>query len=141
MPETKETILARGWLWEEKVPGIFGKENIKIEDIPDSIEDVNDDVFKMIFKCIDCSINYNIASNEFTFYQKEKIPLPRRCPECRHKKRFVIRLPRRLWDGKCKCEKQNHGHSGKCEIEFETSYAPDRPEKVYCESCYNKEIY
>src|ERR1035437_1788933 len=26
MPETKETILVRGWQWEEKVPGIFGSE-------------------------------------------------------------------------------------------------------------------
>ena len=28
-----------------------------------------------------------------------------------------------------------------CKKEFETSYAPDRPEIVYCESCYNKEVY
>ena len=28
-----------------------------------------------------------------------------------------------------------------CENEFETAYAPEREEKVYCESCYNKEIY
>lgn len=24
--------------------------------------------------------------------------------------------------------------------EFETSYAPDRTEKIYCESCYLKEV-
>jgi len=28
-----------------------------------------------------------------------------------------------------------------CPNEFETSYAPDRPEIIYCESCYNKEVY
>jgi len=28
-----------------------------------------------------------------------------------------------------------------CTNEFETPYAPDRPEIVYCEECYNKEIY
>ena len=28
-----------------------------------------------------------------------------------------------------------------CDNEFETSYAPERPEIIYCESCYNKEVY
>ena len=27
-----------------------------------------------------------------------------------------------------------------CKNEFETSYAPDRPEIVYCEQCYNEEV-
>ncbi len=141
MPLTKEETLARGWQWEEKVPGIFGKENIKTEDIPDSIEDVDNEVFSMIFKCLDCTKNYNLTQNEFTFYQREKIPLPRRCPECRYKKRFAIRLPRKLWKRVCMCDKTNHDHNGKCQIEFETSYAPERLEIVYCESCYNKEVY
>ena len=39
------------------------------------------------------------------------------------------------------CDKTNHDHNGKCQIEFETSYAPERLEIVYCESCYNQEIY
>ena len=141
MPLTKEETLARGWQWEDKVPGIFGRENIKTEDIPDSIESVGDEVFSMIFKCMDCTKNYNITPNEFTFYQREKIPLPRSCPECRYKKRFAIRLPRKLWHRECMCDKEKHEHKGKCGVAFETSYAPDRPEIVYCEQCYNKEVY
>ena len=133
MPLTKEEVLSRGWQWEDKVPGIFGKENIDIEDVPDTIEEMNEEVFKKIFKCIDCTKNYNIILNEFIFYQREKIPLPRRCPECRYKKRFEIRGPRKIWHRKCM--KEN------CSNEFETSYAPDRPEIVYCENCYNKEVY
>ena len=133
MPLNKEEILSRGWQWEDKIPGVFGKENIKIEDIPDSIEEVNSKVLQNIFKCIDCNVNYNIIPNEFTFYQREKIPLPRRCPECRYKKRFLIRLPRKLWHRKC----MKKG----CQNEFETSYNSERLEKIYCESCYNKEVY
>ncbi|MBI5220855.1 MAG: hypothetical protein HY978_03420 [Candidatus Liptonbacteria bacterium] len=34
-----------------------------------------------------------------------------------------------------------HFHGAEsCPNEFETSYAPDRPEIVYCESCYNAEV-
>ena len=133
MPLSKGEVLSRGWLWEDKVPGIFGKENINVEDIPDTVEEVSEEISKKIFKCIDCTVNYNIVPNEFTFYQKEKIPLPRRCPECRYKKRFLIRLPRKLWHRKCMKEG--------CPNEFETSYAPERPEIIYCENCYNKEVY
>jgi len=39
------------------------------------------------------------------------------------------------------CDKKDHGHIEKCENEFQTPYAPKRPEKVYCENCYNKEVY
>jgi len=39
------------------------------------------------------------------------------------------------------CDKKNHVHEGVCKNEFETAYAPDRPEIIYCESCYNKEVY
>ncbi|MEI6581113.1 MAG: hypothetical protein WCO07_03010 [bacterium] len=141
MPESKESILSRGWLWEDKVPGIFGKETTKTEDIPDDIKDVNEEILKEVFKCEECTKNYNLTKDELAFYKKENIPLPRFCPECRYKKRFAIRLPRKLWDRTCMCEKSNHSHSGKCEIEFKTSYDTDRPEIIYCESCYNKEIY
>ena len=132
MPLSKEEVLSKNWLWEDKVPGIFGKENIKTEKIPDSVEKVGDEVFAMIFKCIDCEKNYNINQNEFTFYKREIIPLPRRCPECRYKKRFEIRLPRKLWQRKCM-------HEG-CNNEFETSYSPERSEIVYCEKCYQQEV-
>lgn len=50
------------------------------------------------------------------------------------------------------CELKNHTHgTQKCEVELETSYSPDsprlssgeagRPEIVYCEKCYQQEIY
>lgn len=141
MPETKESIADRGWQWEEKIPGIFGKETIQLEDVPDSIKEVGDDILAAVFRCVSCSKNYNIVPNELTFYRKEEIPTPRKCPECRYKDRFIIRLPRRVWHRDCMCEKTQHGHENKCPNEFETSYSSDRKEKIYCESCYNKEVY
>jgi hypothetical protein len=133
MPLTKEEVLRRGWLWEDKIPGTFGKETILPEEIPDTIEEVGNDILSAILKCVDCTKNYNIVPDELTFYKREKIPIPRSCPECRYKRRFALRLPRKLWHRKCM-------HEG-CQNEFETSYVPERPEIVYCESCYNKEIY
>jgi hypothetical protein len=39
------------------------------------------------------------------------------------------------------CDKENHEHKGKCQNEFETPYAQERTEVIYCESCYQKEVY
>jgi hypothetical protein len=42
-----------------------------------------------------------------------------------------LRNPRKLRDRTCM----------KCWIEIKTTYAPERPEIIYCEVCYHKEIY
>ncbi|HEY4493940.1 MAG TPA: hypothetical protein VJB95_00700, partial [Candidatus Paceibacterota bacterium] len=86
--------------------------------------------------------NYKIIQNELGFYRKMKIPVPRRCFHCRHKARIEKSNPFKLWHRSCMCDKKNHFHGGAlCEVEFETSYAPDRPEIVYCEKCYQAEVY
>jgi hypothetical protein len=131
MPLKKEEVLSRGWLWEDKIPGTFRKETILPEEIYDTIEEIKEDILSAILKCIDCEKNYNIVPNELAFYRSEKIPLPRMCPPCRYKKRFNLQLPRKLWDRKCM----------KCNVDIKTAYAPERSETVYCEECYNKEIY
>ena len=71
------------------------------------------------------------------------IPIPRLHPNIRYKNRFALRNPMKLWNRKCMCDKFNHpNHIGSaCEVEFETSYAPERLEIVYCEKCYQQEVY
>ena len=141
-PMTKEEVLAKGWQWEDKVPGTFGKETLSSKDISDKISDVDESITKEVLKCESCTKNYNIVSFELSFYQRENIPIPHLCPDCRYKRRFSMRLPRKLWHRVCMCDKLKHFHGDdKCEVQFETSYAPERPEKVYCEKCYQQEIY
>jgi hypothetical protein len=63
------------------------------------------------------------------------------CYQCRHQKRFEKRNPLKLWKRVCMCDFQNHAHgSSACDVEFETSYSPDRAEKIYCEKCYQQEV-
>jgi hypothetical protein len=69
------------------------------------------------------------------------LPIPHLCPNCRHYQRLKQRNPLKLWHRQCMCEKKHSNHEGKCEVEFETSYAPDRPEIIYCERCYQQEVY
>lgn len=131
-PFTKEEALAQGFKWEDTPRGTYGKETKKWDEIPDSVNDINFDVAKEIFVCTQCEKNYKIIENEFIFYKKLSIPLPRLCPDCRHTRRFVARGPNKLWHRSCMKEG--------CNNEFETSYDPERPEIIYCESCYQQEV-
>ena len=83
-----------------------------------------------IFACATCKKNYRIIPREADFYRRFSIPIPSLCPDCRHLRRFAARGPNRLWKRNC----------NRCNAEFETNYAPDRPEIVYCESCYQSDV-
>jgi len=131
-PLSREEALNSGFSWEDTERGTYNKETKKINEIPESLSEINFDITKEIFACESCSKNYKVVQNESLFYKKLSIPLPRLCPECRHYRRIKSRGPNKLWHRKC----MNEG----CNNEFETSYSPDRPEIVYCESCYQKEV-
>ena len=74
---------------------------------------------------------FRLIPQEIEFYKKHNLPFPTKHPDVRHAERMKLRNPRKLRDRKC----------AKCLVAIETTYAPERPEIVYCENCYNKEIY
>lgn len=121
-----------GYGWSGTNPGSMGKETKKWTEMPDRIEDTTD-VSTEIFACLTCAKNYRISKQEFDYYKTHGLPLPRFCPNCRHAERRSKLNPKKLW-------KRNCSHAG-CSNQFETTFAPTRPEQVYCESCYLKEIY
>ncbi|MFA6392982.1 MAG: hypothetical protein WCW54_02775 [Candidatus Paceibacterota bacterium] len=132
MPLTKEEALSKGFKWQDNIPVTKGKETMNPDEIPDSILDIKDNITKEILKCTSCERNYNIVFQEIEFYRRLIIPIPRKCPNCRYLERVINRPPRKLWHRSCM-------HKG-CTNEFDTSYAPNRPEIVYCEKCYQQEV-
>lgn len=148
-PLTKEEASERGFTWQDEIPMTTGQETIKPEQLPDNIKDIDDGYLKQVFKCAQCSRNYRVAPRELEFYRQFSLPLPRQCPQCRMLRRRNERTPYILTHRECMCTKPNSRHAnvaqhfhGKapCPNEFETPYAPDRTETVYCEQCYNAEI-
>jgi len=126
----KEEVLLQGWKWKDDEKGKDDYLGPKIE-IPESIENSYIDICDKILQCESTGKLYKITPQEFSFYKKIGVPLPRKSPEQRHKERVALRNPRNLWTRNC----------DKCGIEMQTTYAPDRPEIVYCEECYLKEVY
>ncbi len=125
------------------------KIDIENKDIPDDIKNVTDDIVNKVIACEhggkckeQCTEAFKIISEEFKFYKRMNLPLPRLCPNCRHYQRINLRNPLKLWGRQCMCNKENDFHGKeKCVVEFKTSYAPERPEIIYCEKCYQQEIY
>jgi len=149
-PLSKETALNSGFRWQDNLVKTEGKETLR--EIPDDINSVKDGIVNDILVCKTCGRNYRITEQELGFYKHNKIPVPRSCFFCRLITLYKERGPVRLWMRKCQCSgaksengvyintiKHQHGE-GHCPNEFETSYAPERKEIVYCESCYNSEI-
>ena len=122
-PMTKEEVLKRGWKWKDEDTKNY---QIQTYNIPDSITDVPDTICNEILACTTCKKNYKIQKAELTFYKKQNLPIPRICPDCRHRQRMQLRNPRTLFNRKC----------DKCAIDTQTTFAPERPEQVYCEECY-----
>jgi hypothetical protein len=74
---------------------------------------------------------FRVIPQEEKFYERFNVSRPQRCPEQRHLDRLALRNPIQLWDRSC----------SKCSSKIQSSYAPDRSERVYCESCYLTEMY
>lgn len=131
MPLAKKEALSQGFRWEKDIQKTEGKETIQLKDIPDHIKDVQNSITNEILACIECNRNYKITNQELLFYRKMILPIPRKCFFCRHKDRITRRGPYKFWNRSC----------AKCQSEIITNYSPARPEIVYCEKCYQQEVY
>ncbi len=145
-PLSSAEALKAGYTWKEK-EGRNYNVDIKSIDLPESIENTTDDILKKVVGCMHyeksdhenkscetvCTEAFKITAEELQFYKRLNLPLPRLCPNCRHYQRLKQKNPLKFWHRKCMKES--------CENEFETSYAPDRIEIVYCERCYQQEVY
>ena len=135
-PKNKLEILEAGYRWKEPDTKQYAI-TLQPADLPDHIKDVSDDILNQVIACEhegkcnhQCMGAFKIISSELTFYRAMNLALPRLCSNCRHYRRLSQRTPFKLWDRQC----------AKCGKDIKTSYAPDRQEIIYCESCYNSEV-
>lgn len=149
---TKQEALENDYPWIEIPHGEY-KITKKISELNNSIKDTNEDILKEVIECENCKNPYRILENEFLFYKKENIPIPTICHDCRFERRIKDRLSLKLYERSCMCngEKDNtgvyknttkHFHGDKkCEEVFKTGHNPEKNEIVYCERCYQQEVY
>jgi len=151
-PISKEEAIKCNYLWIEVPRGNYTITK-KASELPDSIEQVSNSILNEVIECGECKNPYKIVENEFIFFKKEKLPIPNICHDCRYERRIADRLKTPLYDRECMCAglndktekyKNNTTHlhgSNPCGEKFKTGYSPDSPEIVYCEKCYQQEVY
>ena len=138
-PLTRGEDTNNNFVWYE-IPKQSYEITLYNKDIPDDINNVEKDIVNEILECKhkencghECVGAFRIIDPEFDFCKRMGLPIPRLCPNCRHYERLNQRNSIKLF--KRKCMKEG------CVNEFETSYSPDSPEIVYCEKCYQQEVY
>lgn len=126
-PLSKEQALAAGYQWlDEEV-----RERVGAPSIPDSIAETPDSILQQNLVCEKTGRPYRVIPQELAFYRKMGVPVPHYAPETRNEMHIAMRTPLRTWSRQC----------AQCAKAIETSYAPDRPERVYCEQCYLAQMY
>ncbi len=108
-----------------------GLKQILARDLSDTIYDIHDTILDQVILCEITGRPFRIVWLELEFYRKHGLPIPRKHPDVRHQERMKIRQGRQL----------HLRHCDKCNIEMLSVYPEDYKWKVYCETCYNKEIY
>lgn len=134
-PLSREEALARGYSWKDR-----GKRDYKItlkpEDLPQTIGEVTNSILNEVIECEDKdhpeSVGaFRITQNELSFYRKMNLPLPRACFNIRHLRRMDKRPKLKLIKRNC----------SKCEAEVGTVYDEEYAPILYCEKCYQQEVY
>lgn len=137
-PMTKEEAIQKGYQWYDKKKSEYAID-VQLKDIPDHIRDVDTEFVNKVIACAhagscthQCPGVFRVVPEELEFLKQNNITIPRLCPNCRYFERYMDLYTFNLWHRKC----MKPG----CNNEFETSYAPNRPEIIYCDSCYKNEF-
>ena len=77
--------------------------------------------------CKNCHDEFTIEEDDFSFYEKMKVPPPGICPDCRFKQRALWRNETTLYSGR-KCNL--------CGKNIVSIYNPKSRYTVYCHDCY-----
>jgi len=80
--------------------------------------------------CQKCKNDFELEQDDFSFYEKMKVPVPNICPDCRFKMRAMFRNETSLYSGR-KC--------GLCNKSVLSMYNPKLPYTIYCYECFYSE--
>jgi len=132
-PLTKEEAIKNGFSWFERGERNY-QPTIKVADIPDNSKDIPENITSEILECInsknnieDCTTAFRVITDEASFYQRFNLPLPNKCPNCRHRERMKLRTTPRFKTVACAYDS--------CETEILTAYDEKTP-NLYCKEHY-----
>lgn len=130
-PMSEEAVRAKGWKWRPKDLKEYQPAQYVMKDL---VTDEQEDMTRATLACAQCCKNYRVIPQELALHMQQKVALPRLCFECRHLARTARRNPLGnffLYERPC----------GQCGVQLQTGFSPGRPERILCDTCYEKVIY
>jgi CxxC-x17-CxxC domain-containing protein len=124
----------------KKLGGYVGKEPetnagniaiIKANELPQSISEVTDDILNKAILCEVTRRPFKIVASELEFYRRMKLPIPTIHPSNRMETRFRMIPASKKYNAVC----------AKCGEEINSMFDPKSNFILYCESCYQQEVY
>ncbi|HUC88709.1 MAG TPA: hypothetical protein VMR49_01625 [Candidatus Paceibacterota bacterium] len=76
--------------------------------------------------CQNCKNGFIIEPDDFSFYEKMEVNIPKLCPNCRAILRLSFRNERVFYKRKC----------DKCGTDVVSMYSPNKPFTVWCYDCW-----
>ena len=130
-PLRREETLRLGAYWSEyEIPVPEVRDCFNASQLPDGVHEVGEELLGCAIYCAATGKPFRLTSQELKFYREQGLPLPRFHPEERHRRRLRRQNPRALWPRRC----------ASCTEELLSSYAPERPERIFCEQCYLQNV-
>jgi len=130
-PMSEDEASKFGAKWGETVEPHY-ENTISGDDLPDTIDQVSDEITKQRILCPETKLSYNITQQELSFYREHKIPLPHRHFDWRTLERFkpfsLMVMPQK---GICYYCKKEIEHYYSEELGFQ---------KIACLDCYQREV-
>ncbi len=137
-PLTRDTVQAKGFTWAEREARNY-KPTMAQDQIPDTISEVGEGITKEVIECANsgdetknCATAFRVIPDEVSFYQRFNLPLPAKCPNCRHAERMQFRNPPIFRKGTC-------AELG-CGKEFLTGYGQEYEGKLFCKEHYLQKV-
>jgi len=134
-PLSREEALFKGYKWKDKEKTNY-KITLKPETLPETIPEVDDSILNEVIECEEkdnpeSTGAFRITVNELQFYRKMDLPLPRACFNVRYWRRMNKRPKLKIMKRYCT----------KCDREVDTVYNEEYAPIIFCEKCYQQEVY
>jgi len=127
----EEIIKLGGYVSKEPESNVGDIKIISINDLPKTINEVTDNILNYAIKCEKSGRPFKIVESELQFYREMKLPLPVRHPIFRIQEKTSINPIGKIYKAVCL----------KCSNSMNSVFGPKDGYVLYCEKCYNKEIY
>lgn len=127
----EEIVNLGGYVAKAPETKVDGLAILNTDQLPQTIEEVSDDILNKAIKCEISSRPFKIIASELAFLKRIGMPLPTVHPSVRMEKRWIFSPV--VYKNKTNCNK--------CNKEIRTIFDSKEEFILYCESCYQKEVY